>query len=229
MGMMKFKRRLAAFLLWSIAGTAVADTAFDERFNALQEAWQQAYYLAPDREKAERLEVLLGGVEQLRRDYPERAESWIIQAIVLCVYSGVSWGFDALSNIERARQLLLQAKDIDPLVMEGSAFITLGALYYQVPGWPISFGDDDLARDYLLKALQLFPDALDSNYFYGDFLVSHGEYEQAYPYLLRAARAPIRSGLAISDRQLKQDLAQLLHKVHKKLPYLDSIKSVGLR
>lgn len=208
----------AALGLWLICGGAAADAAFDSRLNVLQEAWQEAYYLAPDGEKADRLEVLLGSAEQLRRDYPQRAESWIVQAIVLCVYSGVSWGFDALSNIERARQLLLKAKDIDPNAMDGSVYVTLGALYYQVPGWPISFGDDDMAREYLQKALELFPDGLDTNYFYGDFLAGMDEYEQAYPYLQRAERAPTRSSLAISDRQLKRDLAVLLRKVRKRLP-----------
>lgn len=208
----------AALVLWWVCGAAVADVAFDSRLSTLQEAWQEAYYLAPEGEKAERLEILLGTAEQLRRDYPQRAESWIVQAIVLCVYSGVSWGLDALSNIERARQLLLKAKDIDPKAMEGSVYVTLGALYYQVPGWPISFGDDDMARQYLQKALELFPDGLDTNYFYGDFLANMDEYEQAYPYLQRAERAPIRSALAISDRQLKRDLAALLQKVRKRLP-----------
>lgn len=219
MGTAKYKQYWATLCLWLVCTTAIADTAFNSRLDALQEAWQEAYYLAPDREKADRLEVLLGSAEQLRQDYPQRAESWIVQAIVLCVYSGVSWGFDALSNIERARRLLLKAKDIDAMAMDGSSYVTLGALYYQVPGWPISYGDDDTARDYLQKALQLFPDGLDTNYFYGDFLVTQGEYEQAYPYLERAERTPIRTTLAISDRQLKRDLAVLLEKVRKKLAY----------
>lgn len=218
MGTARRGRCWAALGLWLVCSVAAADAAFDNRLSALQEAWQEAYYLAPDGEKADRLEVLLGSAEQLRRDYPQRAESWIVQAIVLCVYSGVSWGFDALSNIERARQLLLKAKEIDPKAMDGSAYVTLGALYYQVPGWPISFGDDDMAREYLQKAQELFPDGLDTNYFYGDFLASVDEYEQAYPYLQRAERAPVRSNLAISDRQLKRDLAVLLQKVRKRLP-----------
>jgi tetratricopeptide (TPR) repeat protein len=207
---------LACFCLMGQA--AVADTAFDSRFNTLQTAWQDAYYLAPAREKADRLEALLGVAEQLHNDYPQRAESWIVHAIVLCVYSGVSWGFDALSNIDKARQYLLKAKDMDPTAMEGASYITLGALYYQVPGWPISFGDDDQAREYLQKAVQLFPDALDSNYFYGDFLAGQDEYAQAYRYLVKAEQAPIRASLGVSDRQLKRDLADLLRKVRKHLP-----------
>lgn len=218
MSKVRLGRYGVAVCLWLACWGAAADAAFDSRFNALQEAWQDAYYLAPERDKAERLETLLGVAEQLRRDYPQRAESWIVQAIVLCVYSGVSWGFDALSNIEQARQFLLKAKDIDPKAMDGAAYVTLGALYYQVPGWPISFGDDDLARDYLQKAVQMYPDALDTNYFYGDFLASQHEYEQAYHFLELAEQAPIRAGLTVSDRQLKRDLAALLQKVRKKLP-----------
>jgi Tfp pilus assembly protein PilF len=46
-----------------------------------------------------------------------------------------------------------------------------GALYYQVPGWPIGFGDKDKANELLKKALALNPDGIDPNYFYGDFLL----------------------------------------------------------
>lgn len=225
MSLARHGRGLLAVCLWLAWGVASADATFDTRFNTLQEAWQEAYYLAPDGEKADRLEVLLGSAEQLRRDFPNRPESWIVHAILLCVYTGVSWGFDALSNIEQARQLLLKAKEMDPKAMDGSAYVTLGALYYQVPGWPISFGDNHMAREYLQKALQLFPNGLDTNYFYGDFLAGEGEYEQAYPYLLRAEQAPIRASLAISDKQLKKDLAVLLQKVRGKLSYRSASNS----
>lgn len=210
-------RCLAGLALWYASGAAATDTEFDTRFNSLQEGWQHAYYVAPEGERADRLEVLLGRAEQLRRDYPLRPEAYITEAIVLCVYSGENWGLSALSNVAKARDLLLQAKDMDPKTMEGSAFITLGALYYQVPGWPFSFGDDDVAEMYLKKAVQLFPNALDSNYFYGDYLYHQDKYKKAYKYLKRADQAPVRPQMALSDRQLKKDLAELLAKVKAKL------------
>jgi hypothetical protein len=56
---------------------------------------------------------------------------------------------------------------IDPRALQGSAYTSLGSLYYQVPGWPIGFGDDKRAEAMLLKALEINPDGIDPNYFYG--------------------------------------------------------------
>ena len=51
---------------------------------------------------------------------------------------------------------------------------SLGTLYYKVPGWPIGFGSDKKAREYLAKALDLNPTGIDPNYFMGEFLFDAG-------------------------------------------------------
>ena len=48
--------------------------------------------------------------------------------------------------------------------MDGAAYTSLGALYYQVPGWPLGFGDDAAARTMLRKGLAIDPDGIDANY-----------------------------------------------------------------
>lgn len=69
--------------------------------------------------------------------------------------------------------------EIDPLALEGSAFTSLGSLYYQVPGWPIGFGDDKKAHEMLRKGLEYSPQGIEPNYFYGDFLMDQGDYNAA--------------------------------------------------
>ena len=76
--------------------------------------------------------------------------------------------------------------------LDGSAYTSLGSLYYQVPGWPIGFGDDAKARELLQKALALNPEGIDPNYFMGDFLYRKGDYEAARQALARALKAPPR-------------------------------------
>ena len=35
----------------------------------------------------------------------------------------------------------------------GSAYTSLGTLYFKVPGWPVGFGDEEKAEELLRKAL----------------------------------------------------------------------------
>jgi Tfp pilus assembly protein PilF len=102
------------------------------------------------------------------------------------------------------------ARGTDDAALNGDVYTTLGTLYYKVPGWPIGFGDDKKARDYLERGLALQPTGIDQNYFYGDFLLKLGDKASARIYLTKALNAPPRPGLEEADagrrRQALRDL-----------------------
>jgi len=176
----------------------------------LEDEWSEIFYHAPENQKVRRLRDLLRRAEALTASYPNRAEPLVVEGIVLCTLAGVDWGLSSLDNLNRSRLRLVQAIDIDPKAMDGAAYVTLGNLYWRLPGWPISYGDDNLARRYLQSALVLFPDALDTNYFMGDFLIDTEEYGAALEYLERAERAPIRPYQRVSDLKIKTQVAEAL-------------------
>lgn len=213
------------FLRWlTILGILIGTTAAasPERSELLalthqiDAEWAEAFYLAPDEQKVPRLKNLLLRAQRLRERFPNQAEPMILEAILLCSLAGVDWGFNSLAQIERSRDLLVRSIDIDPKAMDAAAYITLGNFYFRLPGWPLSFGDDRQARQYLQSALVLSPDAVDSNYFMGDYLVDQGEYDAALPYLEKAERAPIRPYQRVSDIKLKEQLPALLKAARSK-------------
>ncbi|HLF96711.1 MAG TPA: hypothetical protein VI457_06175 [Methylococcaceae bacterium] len=209
-------------LLALLCQPAAANPSLEEAVRSLEHDWAHLYYETPHPQQVAEFPYLLERSARLVADYPDRAEPLILRAIVLCTHAGLTWSFSALGKIETARDLLLRAVDLDPAALEGSAYVTLGALYYQVPGWPISFGDDALARRYLETALRHFPEAMDANYFYGDFLAGEGELALAREHLLRAQRAPLRDDMLIADRKMKQDVDIALHQVEEKLGKTDA-------
>lgn len=209
---MKPKRRwLALFPLmiaFVVPGMAGVSPDVAARAEQLDQEWAEIFYDANEAGKAQRLIDLLARAEAFKADNPERAEPRIVTAVTLCSLAGVDWGLDSLNRIDQARQLLTQAIDLDPRAMEGAAYITLGNLYWRMPGWPISFGDDARARQYLTNAVNLFPAAIDANFFMADFLIDQGEYQQARIFLERAERAPIRTSARISDTRLKEEMVE---------------------
>ena len=50
---------------------------------------------------------------------------------------------------------MLKAIEINPQAMDGSAYVTLGTLYYMAPKWPIGFGDEATAQKMLQTALKI--------------------------------------------------------------------------
>ncbi|GFM11811.1 hypothetical protein [Enterobacter sp. M4-VN] len=92
----------------------------------------------------------------------------IWSAIIDSSWAGAKGGLGALSLVKQARSNLEKAIDIDPRALQGSAWTSLGALYYH---WPVGFGDKDKADAMLKKALAINPEGIDPNYFYGDYLL----------------------------------------------------------
>ncbi|KXO10680.1 MULTISPECIES: tetratricopeptide repeat protein [Marinobacter] len=166
----------------------------------IQQRWAEIQYQVQDRDKEKAFEKLAAEAEAFVGRYPGRAEPLIWQGIVLSTYAGAKGGLGALGLVKQARASLEAALDIDPEALDGSAYTSLGSLYYQVPGWPLGFGDDGKARKYLQKSLAINPDGIDANYFFGDFLLDQGEPQRARIYLEKVLAAPDRPGRAVADQ-----------------------------
>lgn len=200
-------------LMWVSGVTARGAVTVDEvaqQADRLEDEWAATFYGPDDDRKVPRMRALLRRAEELVSRHPKRAEPLVVEGILLCTLAGVDWGLGSLNLIERSRDRLVKAIDLDPRSMEAAAYLTLGNLYWRLPGWPLSFGDERLARQYLESALKLYPAALDTNYFMGDYLLDQEEYDPALEYLRRADRAPIRPHQRLSDTKIKQQVGAAL-------------------
>ncbi|RMG32479.1 MAG: hypothetical protein D6720_13255 [Gammaproteobacteria bacterium] len=206
---------LSLLLLLVSLSPALAANSLGAEILAIRDAWDHANYeLTGDaREKA--LAKVAREARALADQHPDRPEALAWKGIALATWAGAKGGLGALSLAKEARDTLLAAEQIDPKVLNGSIYTTLGSLYYRVPGWPIGFGDDDKARTYFRRALALNPDGLDPNYFYGDFLLEQGEYEKAVKVLERALHAPPRPDRAVADQGRRRQVQAALRKARE--------------
>ena len=56
-------------------------------------------------------------------------------------WAGAKGGLSALNLVKQAKGLYESALKLQPDALDGSAYNSLGVLYYKVPGWPVGFGD----------------------------------------------------------------------------------------
>jgi tetratricopeptide (TPR) repeat protein len=150
---------------------------------------------------------------RVRNQYADRAEPEIWYGIIVASYAGAKGGFGALSLAKDARSALEHALQLDPKALSGSAYTSLGSLYYQVPRWPIGFGDDEKARELLDKALALNPIGIDPNYFLGDYLYRQRDFDGARAALERALQAPARPDRPLADEGRRKEIRELLAKL----------------
>ena len=215
---MKRQLLFVALLLASAAGQAApADPAFDAELLSIQQAWAKVNYETPaGAPRVQAFEALEKRAEGFVKQHPDRAEALIWEGIIESSYAGAKGGLGALGLAKEARGNLEAALRIDPKALDGSAYTSLGTLYYKVPGFPLGFGDHDKARQMLGKALELNPNGIDPNYFYAEFLFEQGEYAQALQYLDKAAKAPPRPGRELADKGRRGEIATLASKVRAK-------------
>ena len=199
------------------AGIAQAATALDDAIRHLQSDWAVANYQTPKDQQDTTFERLEKAAEMTSAQFPGRAEPLVWQAIILSSHAGATGGLSALSRVKQARALLEEAEKIDADALDGSVYTSLGSLYYQVPGWPLGFGNDKQAEGYLQKALAANPQGIDPNYFYGDFLYEQARYTEAADYLNRALAAPPRPGREVADRGRRDEVQAALERTRAKL------------
>lgn len=184
----------------------------------LQQKWAEAnYQMQNEKQKTQAFESLLVTADKAIEAEPKAADLLIWRGIIKSTYAGVKGGLGALSLVKSSRADLERALDIEPTALDGSAYTSLGTLYFKVPGWPISFGDDDEAEKLLKTALTLNPEGIDPNFFYAQFLMDQGDYNDAKLHLLTAANAKPRVGREVADYGRKIEINNLLKEVEAKL------------
>jgi len=195
-----------------------ANPAFDTELQSIQQAWARVNYEMPaGDERTKAFDALEKRAESFTHQNPTRPEALIWEGIVESSYAGAKGGLGALSLCKEARGNLEAALKLDPGALDGSAYTSLGALYYKVPGFPIGFGDDDKAGHLLQKALKLNPNGIDANYFYAEYLFEQKRYAESLQYLDKAGKAPPRPGRETADKGRRGEIATLTAKVKAKM------------
>ncbi len=184
---------------------------------AVRDRWAEVNYNTPKQQREAAFEALTKQAAAARAAQPKDANALIWEGIVLSSFAGERGGLGALGLAKQARADFEQAIKLDPNALDGSAYTSLGVLYYSVPGWPVGFGDDDRARELLRKGLQANPNGIDPNYFYGDFLQDQGDWKGAAAALEKALAAPPRPGREAADQGRRKEAGALLAKVRAKL------------
>ncbi|MCE3026337.1 hypothetical protein [Salinicola sp. DM10] len=191
------------------AGLIGSAAAQQNELFPLMQRWGNVEYEMQGDAQQRAFESLVKEVDALAQRYPDNAHVLTAQGVVLASYAKAKGGLGALDLAKQARKALERAIQIDPQGENGSAYVTLGALYQHAPGWPIAFGDDDKAGELLKRAVEIRPDGIDTNFYYAQYLEDQGQHAEARQYAERAVEGQARKGRA-SDEALRQEVRQWL-------------------
>lgn len=191
--------------------------SIDDSIQQLSDRWAHVNFELSDDAQEEAFLALITKVEILTEKFPQQAEVWAWSGIIKSSFADASGGLGALSQARSAKKDFEKAIELNPDTLVGAALTSLGLLFHKVPGWPISFGDDDDAEDLLLKGLESNPKGKISNLFYGEFLLDERKYHLAKKHLLLAKQVPFSTKCLLADKHRQAEIELLLEKVEKKI------------
>ena len=206
---------IAVTLLTCSLHAHAADAADASALTRLQTRWAEVNYQLRDKAKEEAFEELLEEADTFTQQHPDSADLLIWHGIISSSYAGAKGGIGALKYAKTAKADLEKAIELDATALHGSAYTSLGTLYFKVPGWPIGFGNDQKAEQLLRKAIEINPEGIDPNYFYGEYLRDQKRYAEAEPYYRKALQAPSRPGRELADQGRRREIEQALAELAK--------------
>ncbi|MDE8653919.1 tetratricopeptide repeat protein [Novosphingobium album (ex Liu et al. 2023)] len=202
---------MAAVLAAALPSAAFAAMSDDVR--VVNDGWAHiAYEVKGSSTQTKALDQLARQAATVVARYPGKAEPLLWQGIVTSEQANRANIFHKLSLATRARDILTRAYALDPRAANGGVAMSLGVLYYKVPGSPLGWGDTDRAKKLLKQALALDPNGLDANYFYGDYLLAQGDKAGAKSYLQKALKAPHDASRPVWDAGRRREVHALLAK-----------------
>ena len=188
----------------------------DAQVQRINNEWARIKYQVKDKDQQYRqLDALAQQAAQVSARFPGRAEPLLWQGIVTSEEAAVASMFKQLGLASSARDILQKAYAIDPKAAQGGVAMSLGVLYYKVPGFPIGFGSSKKADSYLKAALAQDPNGLDANWFYADYLNSQGNGSAARNYLNRALQAANDPQRPVWDAGRRAEVRALLSKLNQ--------------
>lgn len=204
-----------AALAFAASSAAAQAPALDQRIEALAKAWDHVNFETQGAAKADGSAALAIQAETLAQQFPGRAEPLLWKGIALSTEAGAKGGLGALKLAKEAKSAFEQAEKLGA-PSDGSVYTSLGSLYYQVPGFPVGFGDKAKAETYLKKGLAANPSGLDANYFYADFLLRQGRADEAQRLLQKALAAPPRPGREVQEKGRRAEINALMAQARTK-------------
>lgn len=194
-------------LIISIIFNLFISSANAEVYKQLQEKWDYIKFGIDDvKEQKKEIKKLYSLSNKILQENPNNPEVLTWAGIITVTRAEAFRDIYSIFDIRKAKKIFEKAISINPNSLHSAAEVSLAALYYKTPIWPIGIKDTEKAERMLTHSLKVFPTNIEANYFYADYLIYSGKINKSKPYYIYALEAPIRLDRVYADKYRKTKL-----------------------
>ncbi len=201
-----------SLMLISTVSFSASKNNLQRDISLLKKNWAIGVYQIDANKRKSYFKRLRHQVITLTNKHAGNSEIWIWHGIITGTYAEEIGGLKALRLVKQSKLSFEKSIQMNPNALNGLAFTSLGLLYDRVPGWPIGFGDPKKARHFLQIGIRKDPKGIDSNYFYGVYLINHGHKVEGIWRLKKALKAPLNQEHIIADKGRREEIRLMLYK-----------------
>ncbi len=212
-------KKLFLLILLLTPSNSFADTINDKVLE-LQTSWDHiSFEIKSNRHQKKAFKDLSQLAINYSNQYSDSAEIKAWAGIIISTEAGFYRlnVVKALKTATLAKDILEEALLLDSNVINGGVYASLGLLYNEVPGSPIGFGDKELAKNFLNKALKISPNGMISNFFNGQYYFKKKDYTEALQYFKKAKQGNFQDNRELAKNGTIKEIDQWITKTNKKM------------
>jgi hypothetical protein len=199
------------FAIISNANTSGISTGLISEIDFLKSQWVVIKQQKPNKLYTNRILNLTKTASQFVLNHPNDPHYLVWEARIYTLAVEKLNKFKGINYAKHARNSLLEATKFSSGIQLGYIYSNLGYLYLIAPKLSLSLKNNSKKYKYLTKGLQLNPEGLESNYYYGLYLLNKKNSIESAQYYLKKALASTETQLDVNGiKVLKNEIKNLI-------------------
>ena len=189
------------------ARAAASPTLLSDLVRAMEQAFHVAED-APEGERAARFDRAASLAGSAIGAFPRSADAHFWRAVSVASAARERGLLALLTAAAEVRRTLHQGEALDP--HHGPILSALCSMYHRAPGWPLSFGDDELSRSYCRRALDQDPRSWEAHLVLADLARGDGDRLAATQHAEAILEGPLDGRQPRTHARYRRQIEELL-------------------
>ena len=184
----------------------------DVQAKACRICWHLGVQLEDEDKAKETFEIGYKLAQKMKQRHPDKPDGWYWYAVNYGAYIERSSIFAKIGGVGEIMEHAKKTLSMDPRYDSGGAYLMVGRINQKMPG-----GNDAIAEDYFLKAIEVAPNRTTGHLYLGELYYDQKKYDQALKEIEFVLNSPSVAAFIVERKLNTPPATELKEEIQKKL------------